>query len=536
MFKYLFLILLLPAFSVLAQPTIQWTFDTYDAAYGQACAGDLDGDGKLEVVFGCYRNDSSIYALNAEDGSLLWRFNAAGVAEGCNDVAPLIYDVDNDGQMEVIVPSSCNPKTFCLDGATGAVKWVCNTRGSDSPPTIADIDGDGLPDILHGQFWGYVICINAQTGVKKWEIEVDTNSWVQTAPTIVDLDGDGNLDFVVATWNAVDKSQNKVYAYRGYDQQLLWTHPLNDVVYHGTAVGDLDGDGKPELIIGSYNDTLYCLNGENGTVQWKYSAGEYFAASGPAVIADLDGDGECEVIYSAWYKMMVLDKNGTLKWEYNMPNYGLSFRGPVVADVTNDSYKDIIFGTSKGNLIGISGNGGTPLFDVNLRTQYGDSLFEIDHAPLIADFNQDGALDVFVAGGYGVYPFANNFGRAYMLSIGPGHGPDWLMFQHDVWRQSNTCTEPAGIAAQTTKGSFQFEVVPNPAVSHVMLSITAPAAGPATLEIRNYLGQKIAEQTYRLTPGRNQLPWTSTAPLPKGMYFFVLRHSNARRVQRVVWQ
>src|SRR5690606_19532743 len=127
---------------------------------GQSCAGDIDGDGKLEVVFGCYRNDSSIYALNAEDGSLLWRFNAAGVAEGCNDVAPLIIDVDGDGQMEVIIPSSCNPKTYCLDGATGNIKWVCNTRGSDSPPTIADIDGDGVLDILHGEFWGYVICIN----------------------------------------------------------------------------------------------------------------------------------------------------------------------------------------------------------------------------------------------------------------------------------------------------------------------------------------------------------------------------------------
>src|SRR5512133_392900 len=173
-------------------PSILWRFNTLDASFGQSAAADLDRDGRLEVAFGCYRRDSSIYVLNAEDGSLLWRFNARGrSSEGCNDAAPLLADVDADGDIEVIVAGSCNPTTWCVNGSTGAIEWATPSRGSDSPPPLADIDGDGRQEILHGEFGGYVICLNGEDGSVAWELAVDTNSWIQTAPTIFDADGDG---------------------------------------------------------------------------------------------------------------------------------------------------------------------------------------------------------------------------------------------------------------------------------------------------------------------------------------------------------
>lgn len=60
-------------------PKIKWWYNTNDFSAGQTAAKDIDGDGKKELVFGCYRNDSSIYALNSENGTLLWKYNASAV-------------------------------------------------------------------------------------------------------------------------------------------------------------------------------------------------------------------------------------------------------------------------------------------------------------------------------------------------------------------------------------------------------------------------------------------------------------------------
>lgn len=60
--------------SLCQSPNIKRTFDTKSFSAGQTATADIDEDGKLELVFGCYRNDGSIYALNSEDGTLLWSY------------------------------------------------------------------------------------------------------------------------------------------------------------------------------------------------------------------------------------------------------------------------------------------------------------------------------------------------------------------------------------------------------------------------------------------------------------------------------
>ena len=489
------IILLLISFNNYSQnPEIKWWFDTNDASFGQSAAGDIDGDGKLEVVFGCYRNDSCIYALNAEDGTLLWKYNSHPLgAEGCNDVASIIYDVDNDDTFEVIVPSSCNPKTFCFNGKTGAIKWETATRGSDSPPTIADIDNDDNPEILHGEFGGYVKCINAENGSELWEVPVDIDSWIQTAPTIVDLDNDGQLDFVVGTWNSVNPDSNKVYAYRGDNQTLLWKYRINDVMYHGTAVADLDDDGYPELVIGSYNDTLYCINGDDGTLKWKYKFPSGYYIGAPVTIADIDNDDECEVIFVDWHYVVVLSNHGVYKWHYDIPNDEQAFRGVVVSDINNDEYLDIIFGTSGGKVIALNGNLGAPIWSLDLAAHYNDVNFGFDNAPLVADFDNDGTLDIFIVGGFSNYPdFINNFGRAYMISIGVGNGPNWLMFQNDYQRRSSLCDFPNTIDYYNNE---DISVYPNPTNGIINLKINDPNLNDVSIEITDIMGRTINKFT-----------------------------------------
>jgi|GEM_PF-276827 len=420
-------------------PRIMWWYNTGDFSAGQSSAADLDGDGLLEIAFGCYRNDSSLHVLNAENGGLLWKFNASATGtHGCNDAAPLLTNIDGMAGPEVVLASSCNPRTFAFRGNNGQVLWTNNTRGSDSPPTVADIDQDGKPEILHGEFGGWVRCINAENGTTAWNLAVDLNSWIQTAPTIIDLNRDGKLDFVVASWNFNDL--DSVFAYDGLTRQRLWAFPVHDHMYHGSAIADLNGDQYPEIVIGSYNDTVYCLQGQSGQPLWKFKAGGY--VGGPVSIGDLNRDGSCDVVFVGGSKLSVLTSSGVLQWEYTIPNYGQCFRGVVLADVNNDLCLDLVFGTSKGILYALNGCNGAMLWNINLALHYGDNRYELDHAPLIADFDTDDTLEVFIVGGYGIYGtnMSGNFGRAYMIKVGKGNGPSWLTFQRDARRQSSLCS------------------------------------------------------------------------------------------------
>ena len=120
------LILLLPFAAKSQTPSILWRFNTHDMSFGNAATDDLLGDGKLEIAFSCYWGDSNIYVVHAEDGTLLWKANMGG----CNDAAPIIYDVFGNGKKEIILASSCNPVLTCFDGANGNIIWQTAFGGS----------------------------------------------------------------------------------------------------------------------------------------------------------------------------------------------------------------------------------------------------------------------------------------------------------------------------------------------------------------------------------------------------------------------
>ena len=424
-------------------PQIKWWYDTEDMSFGNAAMADVDGDNLPEIAFSTYRNDERLIVLNAEDGSLLWEVNTGG----CNDVAPVIYDVDMDGELEIVLPSSCVPQTFCFDAATGALEWATPTHGSDSPPTIGDVDNDNKPEILHGEFNGWIICINGEDGSVEWEFNADPNCWIQTAPTILDVDGNGQLDFVVATWSF--GTNHKIFAFRGDNHALIWESDLpNDVIYHGASCADIDGDGSLELAIGDYSGLLNVVNSEDGTLLWDYSFPSSYYIGAPTSIADLDNDEHFEIVAIGWFKVAALNDDGSQLWSYSIPGYGSSFRGAAISDVNNNDILDVIFGTSEGNLIALNGNNGSLIWNVDLQAHFGPDDFEIDHGPLIADFDGDGLLDAFVVGGHAEYPaIENNYGRAYAVSLENSGGPDWTMFRRNIVRSACVCdSAPVAIA------------------------------------------------------------------------------------------
>ena len=448
---------------------ILWTFDMNSSAYGGGAIDDIDNDEKMEIVFGTYMGDSHIYAINAENGTLLWKFYAG---PGPIDASVKICDITGNGFKEVIFAGSGSGYMqsgtqgagiiHVLNGTNGEVVWEYNTDYcTDSPVVIVDIDQDDTKEVIYGAWkenddLGYVRILNGKTGALEQKIG-GFDGYIQSGPTILDLDGNGQLDIVIATF----QGDNKIYAINGSTFDILWSFQANDWMYHGGSFADIDGDGLLEISIGSYDDRVYVLNAEDGSLEWSFDVGSYILA--PTSLADVNHDGNVEVI-AATNSLHVLSYDGTSQlWSY--PTGGLIWRGASIADIDGDGRLDVCFASEDGILRVLNGTTGSEVWSFDVEADYGNT-FEIDHAPIIADFNDDGYLDVFIAGGYGVYPPDDNYGRAYAFSIGNGTGVGWKMFRHDLRNSGyldthfgqppNQPTMPTGPTMGTTNVSYAY--------------------------------------------------------------------------------
>ena len=403
---------------------ILWWYDLDAPSFGSAATADIDDDGLLELVFGTYFNDEHVYALNANNGTLLWKYDTGG----CNDASPVIYDVDLDGDLEVIIPSSSPYEVYCFDGATGEVEW-CTSTGYpnciDSPPAIADVDNDDKPEVVLGSWYGYVFCLNGEDGGICWQVNIGPDSYIQAGPNIVDVDDDGQLDVVVTQYSG----DCCVYSLYGNNGSTMWYSAApTDYMYHGASFADIDEDGRPEIVIGCYDGQVYVFNGEDGSLAWEYTAPNYIGA--PTSIADLDNDDHLEIVFTSYNYLGVLSHTGDLIWDYTTG--GSMFRGASIADTNDDGVLDVVFGCDDGILRVVHGTNGSLLWSLDLEAHYGDT-FEIDHAPVIEDLDDDGFLDICIIGGYGISnPDDNNHGRVYAIEAGGGTGPGWPMFRHDI--------------------------------------------------------------------------------------------------------
>lgn len=501
-------------------PNLLWDFPVQDMSFGNSAIADIDLDGKPEIVFSCYRNDSSLYALNAEDGTLLWKVNTGG----CNDVAPLIMDADGDHWPDVILASSCVPKTFCYNGADGQLKWQVQTHGSDSPPSYADVDHDGKPEILHGEFNGYVICINAEDGSVQWEILVDPDSWIQTAPALLDVDQDNDIDFVVGSWNF--NGDDRIYAFTGDSAQEIWNSTFpGDHIYHGAAFADIDDDMKPELVVGSYDGYVYAFNAEDGSLKWSYLKNDAYPqyVGAPVSLADINNDNQYEVVYVCGNKVCALSSTGDLLWDYTIDNYGTAFRGVSISYLNSDDTLDVVFGTSNGELIVLSGGSGTELFYRNMQMLYTEP-FEIDHGVIVDDFNGDNENDLFFVGGHAEYPaIENNYGVAYAFKSIGGSGSAWPMFRHDRFRSGSVdLNSVIHVPVPAINDAAQFSYING--VIHVKIASSENGMKPQ-LVIYASQGKELFRSA--LTSGLNEVLFKS---YPAGIYFYRIEGKKSKRI------
>jgi len=198
------------------------------------------------------------------------------------------------------------------------------------------------------------------------------------------------------------------------------------------VVGDLDGDGFPEVVLNATNffampnrGKLYVLDGRTGSTIWERDA-DLGYGSAPA-LGDVDGDGEPDVVVAKEYEhsliaagsysVVVYNRHGEILWEseqFTGDDFDYT-AAPILSDMDHDGHVEIVVGrvilnsdgTTRG--VGVAGRGSfggaitegslSAVSDLNLdgteEVIVGNAMYSPDGAPLWVDFTQsDGMVSV----------------------------------------------------------------------------------------------------------------------------------------------
>lgn len=347
---------------------------------------DIDGDGKQEIIFGA--TDGKVHVVKANGQQHVvpqsWpkQTNAPILAE------VNVVDLDGDNVPEVLA-CSLNGKVYCLN-SVGRELWTHETRGNIgmSAPEVADMDGSGELKIFVGSRAGTVSKL-AKDGGLEWEVRL--SSTVSARVTAVDINGDGVKELIAKDDSGkvtvlrgsgmnypgwpVDTTQNlawpfevgaadingdgvrEIFTTTPDRKFMLWHHNgqlrsefgLTDAAHAAPRVADLDGDGRPEFIIGQADGTVMVCDEKGRPLPgWPHKTGHAIYHT-PQVI-DLDGDGRLDLVFTAWNPegagkqagyVMALSRTGMPLPGY--PKYiGKTIAPVTFADLDGDGYLEMI--------------------------------------------------------------------------------------------------------------------------------------------------------------------------------------------------
>ncbi len=336
---------------VIRQP--KWRFQSGALIWSSPAVGDVDGDGRLEVVVGS--DDKNVYVLDGRTGQLKWAFETLSRVRA----SPTLADVDGDGRLEIIIGSN---GVWALDARAKRPKWAFPLMTTTfSSAAVGDVDGDGRLEVVVGSYDNIVYALEGRTGALKWQFPAGNP--VESSPALADLDGDGQLEVVFGVGFIREGGPKGVYALRGRDGAVKWFHSIgqNQRVISSPAVGDVDGDGQLEVVIGSNAKTLFVFDGR-GRVKYTHQAGAFIESS-PA-LADIDGDGRVEITVGShdfrFYVLRAEPPSSRLRvlWTFTPAQAAnIFFSSPTVADLDDDGELELLIGNNNGELYAFDGRG-----------------------------------------------------------------------------------------------------------------------------------------------------------------------------------
>nr|WP_290669003.1 VCBS repeat-containing protein [Ardenticatena sp.] len=253
--------------------------------------------------------------------------------DGFISTPPVVADVDGDGTPEVVVAADAL-YVWRWDGTLlpGFPVWGRNAFASR--PAVTDLDGDGCPEIVVGCDDNALYAVRA-TGVLQPGWPVWTRGDVYSSPTLADLDGDGLPEVVVGS------DDGGVYVVDAQGHLLPgWPQSTHGFVAASPTVADVDGDGALEVVAASWDGAVYVWRTDGRLLAgWPRITGHFVWAS--PVVADVDGDGMPEIV-AASDALYVWRSNGRMLAGWPRPLQGYAVAQPLVADVDGDGVPEIV--------------------------------------------------------------------------------------------------------------------------------------------------------------------------------------------------
>ena len=422
-------------------------------AWGSPVIGDVNNDGSNDVVVG--GQDGGLYAYDA-NGNRLWR----GQATAAISSTPAIGDVDGDGRNEVVVGTGSldqgaynGPRgaldIFNGDGTLRCEKPMSTAHGTTNlitgAPAIGDVTGDGVNDIVFGSHDTTIYVIDGHCNTIA---TFDNRDSVFSTPALYDVDGTGQMDIFIggdATANAGvpgDSFNGGIFRRLHYNGTptlaQIWHHDSTETFQSGAAIGDITGDGVPEVVTGAGafycrfqhvctdSNKVWAFNLQTGAnvPGWPKTATMNTTFSSAPALGDLDGDGVADVVIGS----NGYDANGGLaggaidafysRGGHNVFNHtGQDAQQPgstIIADVDGQAGNEVVFADTGrvGVLTGTLADTGVDL---------GGALISHLNAPAVGELGA-GRWAVVSAG------FDNNrAGRIVAYSIATPTSAPWPM-------------------------------------------------------------------------------------------------------------
>ncbi|MEL6344586.1 MAG: hypothetical protein AAFV53_15830 [Myxococcota bacterium] len=332
---------------------------------------DTNGDGVADardvpaVVVVTYQDleQGTLRVLRGDTGAEVWSMpNVYGGA----DVA--LGDVDGDRQADVIVFDAAQVM-LALD-RNGSLIWsapLANAAYYIHPMfTLADLEGDGQVEIITNDS-----ILNGRTGQRIQQLSPEPNI-VYTLPSVGDINLDGRQEIVLG---------NKVF---DADGRLLWQTGVVGDYGHWSAIVDVDGDPEGEVImVGS--GVVEVLDAD-GTVLER-TVTRSARQPGPPCVADFDGDGQVEIAWPSQGVFAAFELDATPLWSTTVQdNSGLA--GCSGYDFDGDGVYEILYADER-ELQVFDGATGETLFSVSEHRSL--TIFEY---PTIADIDLDGSTEI----------------------------------------------------------------------------------------------------------------------------------------------